>query len=219
VRLYLSSFRLGDHPERLCELAGSGRRVAVIANALDTLPADVRRTGVDREIADLRDLGFDAREADLRIPDVNRVLHAVDVIWVRGGNVFVLRRALADSRVDRGLVTMIERDEVVYAGYSAGACVLAPDLNGLEKVDDDTVVEQPVRGGLAILDRPVVPHIDSPGHPETHMCDRLSAAFRRAGQDHWALRDGDVLLVHNGRAEILERKDPNMPAVRQLPSR
>jgi dipeptidase E len=46
VRLYLSSFRMGDHPERLLALAGQDRhRVAVIANAMDDAPPDVRGAG------------------------------------------------------------------------------------------------------------------------------------------------------------------------------
>jgi dipeptidase E len=205
VRLYLSSFRLGDHADRLCALAGTGRRVAVVGNALDAAPVDVRRAGVRQELADLGELGLDAREVDLRTPHASSELGEVDVIWVRGGNVFVLRRALADSGVDQQVVAMIKDDEVVYGGYSAGACVLAPDLHGLEQVDDDSVVEQPVRDGLAILDRPVVPHVDSPGHPETDLCDRLSSAFRSEGREHWALRDGEVLVVQDLRTEVLRR--------------
>jgi dipeptidase E len=218
VRLYLSSFRLGDHPERLRKLAGAGRRVAVIGNALDAAPVDVRSAGVHRELADFRELGFDADEVDLRSPEVSGALHSADVIWVRGGNVFVLRRALADSGMDRELVAMIKADEVVYAGYSAGACVLAPNLHGLEQVDDDSVVEQPLRDGLAILDRPVVPHLDSPGHPETLLCQGLSVALRRGGQDHWALRDGDVLLVQKDRTEVLGRTERSLPSPTHRPT-
>ena len=46
VRLYLSSFRMGDHPEHLLALIGAGsRRAVVIANAMDDAPPDVRRAG------------------------------------------------------------------------------------------------------------------------------------------------------------------------------
>jgi signal peptidase I len=61
VRLYLSSYRMGDHPEYLTALAGGpGRSALVIANALDDTPAEVRRSGVERELADLAGLGFKA---------------------------------------------------------------------------------------------------------------------------------------------------------------
>jgi dipeptidase E len=57
VRLYLSSFRMGNHPEHLAALVGGdGRNVVVIANALDDAPADVRRSGLERELAALADL-------------------------------------------------------------------------------------------------------------------------------------------------------------------
>ena len=207
MRLYLSSFRIGDHPERLLDLAGSGRRLALVANALDGAPSDTRRAAGERETAELGSLGFEVTEADLRDPDGVRTLQAADVIWVPGGNTFVLRRALADSGADAVLVDLIKRDAVVYAGYSAGACVLVPDLDGLERVDDITAVADPIRLGLAILDRPFVPHVDSPGHPETHECDLVSAEFKRAGRRHWALRDGDVLLIDKDNTELLRRRE------------
>ncbi len=54
VRLYLSSFRMGDHPEHLVALVGGdGRRGVVIANAMDDAPSEVRRAGVERELAAL----------------------------------------------------------------------------------------------------------------------------------------------------------------------
>lgn len=118
---------------------------------------------------------------------------------------FVLRRALADSCADTVLVDLIKEDAVVYAGYSAGASVLAPDLDGLQRVDDISAVADPIRLGLAVLDRPFVPHVDSPGHPETHGCDLVSAEFTRAGRAHWALRDGEVLLILDGHTEVLRR--------------
>jgi hypothetical protein len=54
MRLYLSSFRMGDHPEYLAALAGApGRSAVVIANALDDAPAGVRRSRVEDELAGL----------------------------------------------------------------------------------------------------------------------------------------------------------------------
>lgn len=67
VRLYSSSFRMGDHPEQLAALVGGDvRNVVVTANALDDAPADVRRSGLERALAALADLGFDGAELDLR---------------------------------------------------------------------------------------------------------------------------------------------------------
>ena len=176
MRLYLSSFRLGDHPDHLVRLAGGGARVAVIANAIDGAPADVRVEGVRLELAALRGLGLVPHEVDLRDCSgaaVRAAMADVDAVWVRGGNTFVLRVAMARSGADLALADAIARDHLVYAGYSAGGCVLAPDLRGLELVDpiDEVATVQPgaevVWDGLAVLDRPFVPHWRSPGHPET----------------------------------------------------
>jgi dipeptidase E len=202
VRLYLSAFRVGAHPGRLLSLA-SGRRSAVVANAMDAQPAAERAAGVQREFSDLGAFGLDVADLDLRQPDVAGQLAGFDIVWVRGGNVFVLRRVLADSGADDVLIDLIRRNAIVYAGYSAGACVLTPDLAGLERVDDIKVVANPLTTGLALLDRPFVPHVRSPGHPETATCDALAAAYAKAGRPHWALRDGEVLVVENCDLEVL----------------
>jgi dipeptidase E len=202
VRLYLSSFRVGAHPDRLLRLS-AGRRVGLISNALDGLSAEVRDTGIRRDFADLGPLGLEVSEIDLRAADSAERLATVDIVWVRGGNVFALRRALADSGTDQVLTDLIQRDAITYGGYSAGACVLAPDLSGLERVDDITAVADPVTTGLGLLDRPFVPHVGSPGHQETGACDALAAWYQSAGQPHWALRDGEVLIVDGDATELL----------------
>ncbi len=214
MRLYLSSFRVGEYPERLLRMADAAPRVALVPNALDHVvdPA-VRGAGLQRDLDDLTSIGLTATELDLREPRAAARLEEFDVIWVRGGNIFALREALALSGSDVVLSRLIRSDEVVYGGYSAGACVLAPDLRGLEMVDDPGVVREPIWAGLGILDRPFVPHVRSPGHPETADSDALAAAFAEAGRTHWALRDGDVLVVDNGTTELLRgRSGPLVPS-------
>ena len=203
MRLYLSSFRIGDHPDRLLALAGGGRRAAVVANAMDAAPADVRAAAVRLEVDALTALGFDVSEIDLRRPKAPERLATVDVLWVRGGNTFVLRGALADSGADATLVDLVEAEAVVYAGYSAGPCVLAPDIAALAHVDDVSEVADPILTGLGLLDRPFVPHVDSPGHGESALCDEVAATYAASGQPHWALRDGEVLLVDGPLVELL----------------
>ena len=204
MRLYLSSYRVGNYPDRLLALC-AGRRTALVPNALDGLPASVRDAGLQRDLTDLGQLGLKVTEIDLHDHDAADRLAGSDVVWVRGGNVYVLRRALADTATDHVLTDLIRHDAIVYAGYSAGACVLAPDLTGLELVDDITAVTDPVTAGLGLLDRPFVPHVQSPDHPETAACDAVAARYRAAGQAHWALRDGDVLIVNGDSTELLHK--------------
>ncbi len=88
--------------------------------------------------------------------------------------------------------------------------MLAPDLTGFEGIDDITTVADPVTTGLGLLDRPFVPDVRSPGHPETAACDDLSARYQAAGQVHWAQRDGDVLVIDGKTIELLGN-DPAAP--------
>ena len=206
MRLYLSSFRMGDHPEYLAALAGGpGRRAVVIANALDDAPDQVRRRGVDDELADLARLGFTAAELDLRDyfgrpRRLRQALGGTGLAWLRGGNVFLLRYALSRSGAD-AVRDLLAADALVYAGYSAGGCVLSPSLRGLEAVDDVRAVRraygaEPVWDGLGLLERAFVPHYRSPGHPETAAIDRVVAGYRASGVAYRALRDGQALLIN-----------------------
>lgn len=124
----------------------------------------------------------------------------------------MLRRALADSGAgaDVTLLDLLRSDAIVYAGYSSGACVLSPDLHGLERVDDPGAVSDPLWHELGVLDRPFVPHVRSPGHPETAACDAVSAAHTEAGRAHWALSDGDVLIVEGTRTTLHARERPHV---------
>jgi dipeptidase E len=217
VRLYLSSFRVGDHPEHLTALVGDDtRRTVVIANALDDAPEDIRRAGVEREIAALGELGFDAAELDLRdyFDDQNdqrrlrRELAGAALAWLRGGNVFMLRYALRRSGGDTVFRDLLAQDALVYAGYSAGACVLSPSLRGLEAVDDAGAVlriyrSEPVWEGLAVLDKAFVPHYRSPGHAETTAIGLVAEKYRAEGIPHLTLQDGQALLISGANAAIV----------------
>ena len=214
MRLYLSSFRMGDHPECLAALAGeSGRGAVVIANALDDTPAGVRRAGVADELAGLARLGFDAAELDLRDyfghgPDLRHDLAGTGLAWLRGGNVFLLRYALSRSGADVIFRDLLAADALVYAGYSAGACVLSPSLDGLEAVDDDAAVRrvygaEPVRDGLGLLAEAFVPHYRSPGHPETAAIERVVARYQADGIAYRALRDRQALLINGTSTAIV----------------
>jgi dipeptidase E len=214
MRLYLSSFRMGDHPEYLAALAGApGRSAVVIANALDDAPAGVRRSGVEDELAGLARLGFGAVELDLRDyvgrqQRLRRDLGGISLAWLRGGNVFMLRYALLRSGGDVIFRDLLAADTLVYAGYSAGACVLSPSLRGLEAVDDAAAVTraygaEPVWDGLGLLDEAFVPHYRSQGHPETAAIELVVARYQAEGVAYRALRDGQVLLVNGADIAIV----------------
>jgi dipeptidase E len=212
--MYLSSFRVGNCPDRLVELARGGLRAAVIANAMDATPSEIRSDGVKRELSALTALGLVAEELDLRDHfgtdgTVASELRRYDIVWLRGGNVFMLRYALARSGADAELPRLLDKDAIVYSGYSAGPCVLAPTLRGLETVDTPAVVEelygdQPIWEGLGVIDYSIVPHVDSPDHPESAALGLVAQQYRQCGTRHKTLRDGEVLII-DGTAQFVCR--------------
>ena len=55
--------------------------------------------------------------------------------------------------------------------------------------------------GLGILDYCLVPHIDSPEHPESPACQRVADLYRSHGTPHRSLRDGEVLVIDGDEEE------------------
>lgn len=212
MRLYLSSSGLGNQPQMLLPLVADGRRVAVIANALDGADRSTRADGVASEMESLRHLGFDAFEVDLRqyfsrSQQLSQLITSFNLLWVRGGNAFVLRRAFKQSGLDTLLKRLLAEDAVAYGGNSAGTCVLAPALNGLELVDDPTFVPDGYEAavlweGLGVLPYLVTPHYRSdPQEPGVidqvvQYCIDHHLLFK-------ALRDGEALVVHGDQEQAL----------------
>ncbi|MDG3012683.1 type 1 glutamine amidotransferase-like domain-containing protein [Rhodococcus sp. D2-41] len=213
MRLFLSSLRLGNHPERLRALVRPGAGVAVVGNALDAWPERARQNAVTSEFPALRAIGLEPVELDLRdfigAPDRLRgALEHRELIWVRGGNTFVLRVQLARSGADAVIAESLARDALAYGGYSAGACVAGPSLAGLESVDDPAEVAavspgSPVRwDGLGLIEHRVVPHFGTPGYPEEDAIRRIAADYAAAGIAHHRLGDGHALVVDGAHAEL-----------------
>jgi dipeptidase E len=212
MRLFLSSYRFGSHYNRFATLIGEPGPVAVIPNACDAWPA-AWSSAVASDLMPLRRLGFRPQVLDLRdyvgrTTELERTLAEFPLLWVRGGNTFVLRAQFARSGADLVLPQLLADDRLVYAGYSAGACVLTPDLHGLEVADDPAEVGpgcgvEPRWDGLGLVDHRIVPHVDSPGTDPDGICNRLAARYRAEGVPHWALTDDDAVVVDGDRVEVL----------------
>lgn len=205
MKFYLSSYRLGNDPQRLIEIVGENKRVAVIPNALDFSDDLARREeGILREIDDLKKLGLEPEELDLREyfqkPDeLKHKLAGLGLIWVCGGNVFVLRKAFKESGMDEWLVSQKENKEVVYGGYSAGVCVLSKTLKGLDIVDDPNVIvegytKEPIWDGLGLIDFAFAPHYQSL-NPESEAVNKLVDYYIKTNMEYKALKDGEVIVI------------------------
>lgn len=89
----------------------------------------------------LKSLGFSPEQIDLRNyfgkpQELKKYLSNFGLVWVYGGNAFVLKRAYEQSGFDKIIKDMLLKDEIVYTGFSAGIVILSKSLKGLEIVDD-----------------------------------------------------------------------------------
>jgi len=214
MRLYLASYRTDTvHP--LLDLAGPGARAAVVSNALDLIP-DADRCAyaaqVHDPVADLRDAGLAADPLDLRDyfgkpAELDRALAGVDLVWAVGGNAFLLRRAMAQSGLDKVLTRRLAEDSLVYGGWSAGACVAGAKLRGLHRMDDPDAVAPgydaaPIWEGLGLVDFAIVPHFAS-DHAEAEAAARAVAWMAEQGIAHRALRDGEAVVRRGDVVEVV----------------
>lgn len=206
MKWYLSSYWFGKHVDRLPELLPEPKKsIGCISNAMDYSEADAEAvaTSNEQQMQVLWELGIDSEQLDLqeyfRRPEALwKKLNDLGGIWVRGGNVFVLRQAMWLSGFDRLIRELQHRDEFLYAGYSAGVCVLAPDLQALQIVDDST--EMPYAGvnetiweGLGLLNHVILPHYDS-DHPESSAIEQAIVYCKSRGIPYQPLRDGEVII-------------------------
>lgn len=207
MRLYLSSYQNGHNPEELLRLAHGDTSMAVIMNAKDMIDPERRNFRRAEEMERLTSIGFNPTELDLRdyfskTDDLRKKLTEFGTLWVVGGNVFVLRKAFAASGLDTFLKDMIANDELVYAGYSAGVCILSPTLKGIELCDDISLAEQYlpelelIWDGLGILPYSVAPHYKS-DHPESASIDRVVAYFESHHMPYRTLRDGQTIVINS----------------------
>lgn len=220
MRLYLSSYQVGDRAGSLLALLGNGKRAALIENALDLYSEEARemhRREVYDPAAELHGLGISATRLDLRkyfgrTEALAAELAGFDLVWVVGGNTFVLRRAMKASGFDDVITGMLDNDQIVYGGFGAGAVVAAPSLSGMGMFDDADDVPsgydaETVWDGLGLIDHSIVPHYRSP-HPETAAAERVTRHLSGQGLRYRALRDGEVIVWTENRRRMpdLERR-------------
>lgn len=203
MKLYLSSYKLGTKTQELKDwLKEHGSEIAIIANSRDGIPdTKEKEESLKRNILELEEIGFTVNKLDLKAyfyqeDKLKEALKDCHAVYVIGGNTFSLRLAMKYSGFDNYLKEQLDNDNFLYAGYSAGICVLAPTLIGLDIVDKpiNPYDERPViYEGLQILDYIPVPHYKS-NHPESKLVDEVVSLFDKMKVNYKTLKDGEVII-------------------------
>lgn len=204
MKFYLSSYRLGNETEKLKQMVPN-KKIGYIPNALDFTGADSERRAnhIEKDVISLRELGLEVEVVDLRnyfykVDKLKVKLDELGAIFVSGGNSFVLRQAMKLSGLDEILIKFKDRNDFLYAGYSAAGCVLSQYLKSYEIVDHvDTPYEElkeVIWEGLGLIDYAFMPHWNS-DHPESADIEKEIEYCKQNKIPYKAIRDGEVIII------------------------
>lgn len=212
MKLYLSSYKFGNYTEELVKLSSSNKRVGVIMNAVDWSDDKERVIkSLNDQMDVLRSLGFSPEQIDLRNyfnkkEELKEQLANFGMVWIYGGNTFVLKRAYEQSGFGEIIKNMILKDEIIYAGFSAGVVILSKSLKGLEIIDDPQIAPEGYKenfswDGLGLLDYHVAVHYKS-DHSESAGIDKEIEYCEKNNIPYETLSDGEVIVINGGETKF-----------------
>jgi dipeptidase E len=205
MKLFLSSYKFSDREKELLTIAPK-KTIGYIPNARDFTTTDPSRRAahVTQEVEHLKSLGFQVEIIELRDyfhkqSNLEVKVKSLSALFLCGGNVFILRQALALSGLDILSQELRKDPDFLWAGYSAGCCVLSKNLSKYAVVDNIydfpyRQIQEPVTEGLGVLDFMFMPHWKS-NHPESHLIDIAIADCVKDKVAYYPIKDGDVLIA------------------------
>ncbi len=213
MRLFLSSQDLGNYGKVASKMAGDNRRALYIKNAQDDLPPEERNFSTPEKKKMFEKFGFEFEEIDLRdyfgnYDKLAKKLETAGSFWSSGGNVYVLRRAFAQSGLDKLLLKLLREDKILYGGWSAGAMIMTPNLKAADwnKTDRPQIVPKGYRAeviweGLNLVPFYIAPHIGSKrfGTRPKETADY----YKEHKLPYYGLRDGQVIIIDGDKQELL----------------
>lgn len=215
MRLFLSSYRAGNYADKLIEIFGEGANVAVITNARDYKTPPKRKIKVKEVLDFFTDLKMKPVEIDLRKYFTSQVNLANEfenyqAVWLAGGNVFLLRRALKQTGLDKILTDKVRSSAIVYGGESAGAIIAGPTLMHSEMGGDedspDFIAEgykkEVIWNSLQFVDFVPVPHYQDPDYGEE--IEKYIKRLDKASIPHKEMTNDQAIVIEDSKEEFLK---------------
>jgi dipeptidase E len=213
MRLFLSSYRAGRHDKDLQKFVGKIDKVAVITNAKDYKSPGEKRISLDDNFSWWSSIGLEPTEIDLRPyfhkDGAEKLLEKQPFVWLAGGNVFLLRRALRYSGIDKFLGDAVLKNEIVLGGESAGAIIMGPTLKYSETEEDEdspNYVPKPyekevIWEGLDLISYVPVPHYKTLGYIGIN---EYIANLEKEKIPHKKMTDDQAIIIRGLKEEFLE---------------
>lgn len=213
MKLFLSSYRAGTHHKDLLDFLGGIRKIAIITNAKDYKTPEDRKLKIEENFDYWRSIGLEPTEIDLRPyfhkPGVEKLLADHEFIWLAGGNVFLLRRALSYSGLDKLLCDKVAKKGIILGGESAGAIIMGPTLKYSETEEDEDspyyvpapYEKQVIWEGLGLINYVPVPHYKTPDYIGI---DQYIERLEKEAILHKKMTDDQVIIIDGSKEEFLK---------------
>lgn len=174
-------------------------------NAADIYGDEKHHIYLAAEIEKMKVIELSAEELDLRdyfndSKALKAKLESYGLVWVMGGNTFVLRQAMKMSGFDEIIKDLVTNEAIVYGGFSAGSCVATQTLKGIELIDKPEQMpegydKETIWEGLGFVNFSIAPHYRSE-HPESEEVEKVVQYFEENNMPYRALHDGEVLVIN-----------------------
>lgn len=159
---------------------------------------------VEEETSTLESLGMTVDVLEVSSASYDSIVNSLtknDVIFVGGGNTFFLLQELRRSGADQILIREVEKGKL-YIGESAGSIISCPDIGYCAEMDSPEKAPDLIDyAGLNLVDFYIVPHI---GNAEMGEAAEKAVEKYSSELELKAITDEQVILVEEGRVEILE---------------
>ncbi len=202
-KLFLASSGLGALPEFLGK-DPKDLKLVFVPTAANPYP---NPSWVKNDRKDLKKLGFKITEVDVEGKSKSKLEELckdVDVIYIAGGNTFYLLDKVLRSGFDEIIKEKVN-EGVVYVGASAGACLVAPDIEPVKYGDDPKEApDLETTKGLELVDFLVIPHFDEPQYQEGHtqLIKEYESKFKLI-----PLNNEQAVLVEGDEYKIVDSKE------------
>ena len=111
--------------------------------------------------------------------------------------------------VDSGVIQyMLQKDEIVYGGFSAGSCSAGLTLRGIDLVDDKDSIpagypSEIIWDGLGVVPFVFVPHFRS-DHPESEAMQKVVKFLSEKNIPYKTLRGGEAMIIDGEQTKVLK---------------
>ncbi|MBU1071181.1 Type 1 glutamine amidotransferase-like domain-containing protein [Patescibacteria group bacterium] len=123
-----------------------------------------------------------------------------NVIFVGGGNTFHLMHWFNKSGLSKILPELIKTR--VYAGVSAGSCIVGPTIfNSVQNLFDEKY-ELKIKKGMGLVNLQIIPHLNSDYFPKIRE-ENLEEASKDLKEPVYAIDDNSAVVVRDNKMTVV----------------